>query len=740
MMVMNSFSEEEEQFFDSREEITSVSEFESDCSEDCSPSPRWDKFGYESWAKNLDASYEQRRSRFMNWMGSSGLEQEIKEGEESNNVLNNEVKIGIDRVGEDSGTVLRDSYLEDRVLSSLSSMTTCCSAEDAELSREEDDLLKIRNLDNGMEFLMADGISRNSSFNGLRQVGTDKLITSEEFQKTFGSSSLVQRLLRRKEEEANNLVDLKKKVKKSWFKKFGSKNSSTTGTGIQRVQVHAYKKNRKELSSLLKGQEIQAHDGAILAMKFSHDGKYLATGGEDGVVRIWKVIDDEEDDNVDDESLNHHFDIQQTDPSCLYLSVNHLSKLVSLDSNKDKTNNGGGGKSTRKMKKSSESACVILPPKVFKITEEPLHEFRGHCGEILALSWSTKGYLLSSSIDETVRLWRVGQHQCLEVFSHNNYVTSIEFNPVDDNYFISGSIDGKVRIWKVHGCKVVDWIDVKEIVTAVCYYPSGNGGVIGSMDGSCRFYDIVGNQFKLDDHVCLQGKKKSPCKRITGFEFSPDDPNKLLVTSADSQVRLINGHDVMYKFKSSRVLGSQVTASFTSDGKRVISASEEHSSIHVWNFMGQEGSPPHPKKVKKIFSSESFSSTNASIAIPWCGRKTTAIGSPQQDDLAKCMSGNEHFIEELCQRMESASPDCLLSLRRAFLLDSLTKGTATWPEEKLPVNAAVTAPKISRSEYKFFKSACQNSSTSHMWGLVMVAGGWDGRIRTYYNYGLPVRA
>lgn len=258
---------------------------------------------------------------------------------------------------------------------------------------------------------------------------------------------------------------------------------------------------------------------------------------------------------------------------------------------------------------------------------------------------------------------------------------------------------------------------------------------MGSMDGSCRFYDIVDNQFQLelDVHVCLQGKKKSPCKRITGFEFSPADPNKLLVTSADSQVRLISGHDVIFKFKGVRALGSQVTASFTSDGKRVISASEENSSIHVWNYMGQEGcSPPHPKKVKKICSSESFSSTNASIAIPWCGRRK------QEDDLGKCMSGNEHFIEELCQRMESASPDCLLSLRRAFLLDSLTKGTATWPEEKLPVKE--TSPQISRSEYKFFKSACQNSSTSHMWGLVMVAGGWDGRIRTYYNYGLPVRA
>lgn len=52
-------------------------------------------------------------------------------------------------------------------------------------------------------------------------------------------------------------------------------------------------------------------------------------------------------------------------------------------------------------------------------------------------------------------------------------MTSVNFNPVDDNYFISGSIDGKVRIWSISDCQVIDWTDIKEIVTAVCYRPTG---------------------------------------------------------------------------------------------------------------------------------------------------------------------------------------------------------------------------------------------------------------------------
>ena len=40
------------------------------------------------------------------------------------------------------------------------------------------------------------------------------------------------------------------------------------------------------------------------------------------------------------------------------------------------------------MKQSADSACVVIPTMVFQISEEPLHEFRGHSGDVLNLSWS----------------------------------------------------------------------------------------------------------------------------------------------------------------------------------------------------------------------------------------------------------------------------------------------------------------------------------------------------------------
>lgn len=52
-------------------------------------------------------------------------------------------------------------------------------------------------------------------------------------------------------------------------------------------------------------------------------------------------------------------------------------------------------------------------------------------------------------------------------------MTCIQFNPTNDQYFVSGSIDGKIRIWGITENHVVEWVDNRDIVTAVCYQPNG---------------------------------------------------------------------------------------------------------------------------------------------------------------------------------------------------------------------------------------------------------------------------
>jgi len=182
---------------------------------------------------------------------------------------------------------------------------------------------------------------------------------------------------------------------------------------------------------------------------------------------------------------------------------------------------------------------------------------------------------------------------------------------------------------------------------------------------------------------------------------------------------LQNSH-IYYSFPSGlRNAGSQIAASFTSDGRHIISASED-SNVYVWNHADHD-SPTH-NHGKSSRSYERFISTHASVAIPWHGpiSKNSAAEVPQENCTGS-LGNNTIYL----------SPAGSFTLTPEFFSEILPKGAATWPEEKLPL-----APALCKSQYKFLKTSCRNSS--HAWGQVIVTAGWDGRIRSFQNYGLPV--
>ncbi|KAM7279672.1 hypothetical protein ACFE04_006806 [Oxalis oulophora] len=699
--------EGDDRFFDTPEETCSVSD------DQCSSSdgliePEF--ANYEFWTKNPGSVYD-RREKFLRLMNLCANEDS---GEES---------CGKDDSDNDR---LTGVVLETQSLSlSPSKSSTCTNYEDVSESIQNCDSVNIdKNMNGGTD----NASCKNAIISKSSESGSNRFVS---FIESLTPSPSVHQIWQKAVDEAKNLAEVKKKLKKGWLKKLGAvaclvdngetwlNFESKLGLRLRRVRVQQWKKKAKELSSVYAGQELLAHKGSILTMKFSHDGKYLASGGEDCVVRVWKVIEDKRPEQLD---------FQDFDPSSVYFTINDLSQVVPLEVEKEEINK------TKKFKTSSDSTCVVFPPNVFRLLEKPLHEFHGHNGEVLDLSWSKKGLLLSSSADNTVRLWQMECEQCLRIFSHNNYVTCVAFNPVDDNYFISGSIDGKVRIWEVPGCRVVDYTDVRDIVSAVCYRPDGKGGIVGSMTGKCRFYDIIDNRLQLHTETCLESKNKLPGKRITGFQFSPSDPGKVIVTSADSLVRVLSGADVICKLKASanRTHGSQMFANFTADGKHVVSTSDD-SNVYIWNYNSQDRNSSHKKSVN---SYESFPSHNASVAIPWCGMAAATSATLPSPGIGNNQKNRKSDLESELRNPNSTS-DCF-SLMHTFFTEFLTRGFPTWPEEKL--HPMSISPTMCKSKLKLLRSACQNMLNSpHLWGLVIVTAGWDGRIRTFLNYGLPIR-
>nr|UNY85629.1 WD40-containting protein [Zea mays] len=679
---------EEEAFFDSREELTA--------SPAPSPGPAL------PWSGSLD-SVCQRRERFMRSMGLECCPAPLQA---------------------DAVATVGDVDKEEEVVPEFGRLWSQSDENDCSMSSWSTE--ETRSLE--------DGVSDDNSVSG-----SSRDDASSKVSRSFSSLSFIQRLMSR----SGKLSGVPKAVERrrnGWLRRLGlragildhggdeastssSESEQNRGGRYERVKVRSYRKRSKELSAVYQGQVIKGHDGAILTMKFSPDGQFLATGGEDGVVRVWVVAQSED------------CKIPMDDPSCVYLKAHRQSGLGPVDADNEKKCKVKG------VKQSADSACVVVPTVVFQISKQPLHEFRGHSGDVLNLSWSNNKHLLSASTDKTVRLWEIGSANCITVFPHSNFVTCVQFNPTNENQFISGSIDGKIRVWDIPRCSVIDWVDIRDIITAVCYRPDGKGAVVGTITGNCRFYDASDNLLRFETQVAVSGKKKSSLKRITAFEFSPSNPSKLMVTSADSKIKILEGTTVTQNYSGLRTGSCQSLATFTPDGQHIVCASED-SNIYVWNHENQDEASL--KHAKTIWSSERFYSNNAAIAIPWNGPKprnpvslASQILSPQGGNLW-CMSkavkcSSSHSEDSAINSFVSRFAPGILSLNQEFSSESTCRSSATWPEEILPSRSIRAI--LDESQYKFLRNCFQ--STPNSWGQVIVTAGWDGKIRSFQNYGLP---
>ncbi|MCO5598305.1 hypothetical protein L7F22_052397 [Adiantum nelumboides] len=431
---------------------------------------------------------------------------------------------------------------------------------------------RIKDLDSGKEFVVKTG-GNDGSWNKVKELETGRELTFEEFDSSLGFSPIVQEVMKREKASGDSgAMDVQmdvepgiEKKKRAWFKtikgfvngsrersqhksgssgrvssleKLGRRSSSESNDSresppqlAKRVKVHARRKGSKEFTDLYVQQEIHAHEGAIWTMKFSFDGHLLASAGQDKVVRVWQVVDH---DRVGHSSSNISGD------SVL------MVETAGLDTPLQCHNQSKG--SVKQC-----SAAVSSPrwsSKPFMLLEKPKLTLFGHKEDVLDLSWSQSQMLLSSSMDKTVRLWNVTSGECLRIFAHNDYVTCIQFNPVDDGYFISGSLDHKARIWSINNHQVVDWVDVDAMVTAACYTQNGKGAVVGSYKGTCHFYITSESKLQFDSKFEVQRKrkKKSHGKKITGLQVVPGEEGKMMITSSDSRIRVYDGSDICSKY------------------------------------------------------------------------------------------------------------------------------------------------------------------------------------------------
>jgi WD repeat-containing protein 44 len=334
----------------------------------------------------------------------------------------------------------------------------------------------------------------------------------------------------------------------------------------------------------------QPFNKAIWAMEFSKDGRYLAAAGQDKKVRVWAVISSATDREA------HEADEEEKNPEQPGIRLN----------------------------------APVLRTRLVR-------EYHGHSSSILDLSWSKNNFLLSSSMDKTVRLWHVSRDECLCAFKHHDFVTSIAFHPRDDRFFLAGSLDAKLRLWSIPDKNVAYWANVPDMVTAVALTPDGKTCIAGCLNGLCLFYDTDKLKVHSQLHVRSARGRNAKGSKITGIDtitLPPGDPNgdvKLLITSNDSRVRMYNYKDrnLEIKFRGNENACSQIHATFSDDGRYVICGSED-KKVYIWPT-GPTEKQDQDKRPVEILEAHTAIVTSAVLAPAKTRQHLAQSGDPLYD-------------------------------------------------------------------------------------------------------------
>jgi WD repeat-containing protein 44 len=332
----------------------------------------------------------------------------------------------------------------------------------------------------------------------------------------------------------------------------------------------------------------QKTSGPVWATEFSKDGRYLAAAGRDQVVRVWAVI------STPEERQAHEHE-------------------------EDASSATGGER---------------LSAPVFRST--PVREFKGHTSDILDLSWSKNNFLLSSSMDKTVRLWHISRQECLCTFKHKDFVTSIAFHPTDDRFFLAGSLDSVLRLWSIPDKTVAFWNQLPDLITAVAFSPDGKTAIAGVLSGLCLFYETEGLKYHTQIHVRSSRGKNAKGSKITGIRtitFPPEDPDgdiKVLITSNDSRIRMYNLRDksLEMKFRGLENTSSQINATFSDSAEYIICGSEDRKA-YIWSTASAD--PDKDKRALEYFEAHSDIVTTAVMAPTKSRQLLSTSGDPIYD-------------------------------------------------------------------------------------------------------------
>jgi predicted NACHT family NTPase len=339
--------------------------------------------------------------------------------------------------------------------------------------------------------------------------------------------------------------------------------------------------------------------GSVRSVIFSPDGKLLAIGDTDGVVRLWEASSGRE----------------------IWTCKGHSNVVESVAFSPDGKILASG---------SYENKIKLWDVK----TGECLKVFRGHTESVMSVTFHPDGNILASaSFDRAIRLWNIHTGECCKILqNHTKVVFSLAFHPAGE-ILASGSGDKTVRLWNIHTgeCLRILHGHAKN-VSAVAFNSAGEILASGSGDATVRLWNI-------DSGECLK-TLEGHFGHVRSIAFSPsgeilasgsyDRTAKLWDTRTGECLNTLQGH--------SNQIGS---IAFHPAGEILVSGSYDQT-VRLWDINSGECLnilQGYSNQVRSI----SFSS-NGKILASGGDEQTVKLWDINSGECLKILQGHLHRV------------------------------------------------------------------------------------------------